>query len=149
MMKAMETRQPIATELTKLFGSASATPESGFLVFLPVFAQAAQPTTPGERQEQLRGYVVVACSLKELVSVVFEQPVLQRKLVLRIWDEADTTPGRLIFPEDATPNSDAPVHHGASGSHLSSERQIKFAGRTCSPKQLMMAATMSLSHRHC
>ncbi|MFA5939329.1 MAG: EAL domain-containing protein [Sinimarinibacterium sp.] len=95
MDQARDSGEPALTGKVILVQETDVDQQNGVLLLFPVYDGIAPPQTLEERRERLRGFVYSPLRMNDLVAGVFGNAF--RDVALRIYDESDVEPGRLLY----------------------------------------------------
>lgn len=122
MDRARDSGEPALTGKVILVQETDADPQNGVLLYFPVYDGVATPQTVDERRERLRGFVYSPLRMNDLIAGVFGDAF--RDVALRIYDESDVEPGRLLYRS-------ADLRRLASGADAPSLKiPVSLGGRT-------------------
>jgi signal transduction histidine kinase len=96
MARARDSGRPAASGLVTLVQEIDARKQPGFLIYVPVYAPGARPTTVDERRRALRGFVYAPVRAGDFFGGIFRNERRPR-VAFRAFSGADTTPAALLF----------------------------------------------------
>lgn len=109
MVRARDTGQPAASSRVTLVQEIDEDVQSGFLIYVPVYAGERTPATVEERRENLQGFVYSPFRVTDLLRGVFGTEI-RPQVAFRVYD-GSIEDGRLIYQspqwERSAPNSRA------------------------------------------
>jgi PAS domain S-box-containing protein len=125
--QAIDTGEPTITEAISLIQAGQAT--TGFLLYLPVYAQGAPTRNATDRQAALQGLVYAPIVIKDLLNNM--QDVYTGQFDFELYDSPDGTPAdRLIFDADNHLASLSGNNTGLTSRKFHTLRPVHLPGRT-------------------
>ena len=101
--------------------------DSGFLLFLPLYARGTAPASVAERRARLTGWVFASFSINDLMSSLYGEGT--PGLDVQVHDGVDVTPATRLYPTNATAAANA-APAGAHPARFDAQEYIGFAGHT-------------------
>jgi PAS domain S-box-containing protein len=106
MQMARDTRKPALSGKVKLVQETGVKDQHGFLIYLPVYKNNAEPESIKERQQLIKGFVYSPFRAKDLMEAILGSNY--NDLDIEIYDGTSLTPESLLF------NTDSTIHYSAS-----------------------------------
>ncbi len=100
MVRARDTGLTSATGIVSLVQEAGDNEQPGFLLYVPVYTGAEEPTTLAERRQRLRGYVYSPFRMRDLMTGILGRGSLPYRR-LEIFEGVETTPDKRIYDSEA------------------------------------------------
>ena len=101
--------------------------DSGFLLFLPLYARGTAPASVAERRARLTGWVFASFSINDLMSSLYGEGT--PGLDVQVHDGVDVTPATRLYPTNATAAANA-APAAAHPARFDAQEYIGFAGHT-------------------
>ncbi|TPE45532.1 CHASE domain-containing protein [Pontibacter mangrovi] len=101
MRIARDTRQPTLSSKVRLVQETGQDEQAGFLIYLPVYKNNAQPESIQERQQLIKGFVYSPFRAKDLITSVLTDDF--DDINVEIYDGAEPTKDGLLFSTSPTP----------------------------------------------
>ncbi|NDP47823.1 MAG: PAS domain-containing protein [Sulfuriferula multivorans] len=100
MVQARDTGRPATTGKVILKQETSTDVQSGFLMYLPLYAEGAAIDSVAQREQSLIGYVYSPFRMKDLMRGILGQEGRDAEIDLEIYDGDDVSDGSLMYDND-------------------------------------------------
>ncbi len=100
MQIARDTRQPAMSGKVRLMQETGQDVQWGFLIYLPVYHQNANPASMLERQQQIRGYVYSPFRAKDLMTSILTDEF--HDIDIEIYDGTSLSKASVLYSTDTT-----------------------------------------------
>ncbi len=125
LVRAGDSGMPTATAKVNLLLAGDANPQTGFLIYLPIYKKGKIPATVEERRKNLLGYIYSPFRSADFLDEI-QKITATSDIAIRIYD-GDSTPENLLS-QTSFENSPKPVNQIEKDQ--STENTIDITGRT-------------------
>lgn len=101
MRIARDTRQPTMSGKVRLVQETGKDEQSGFLIYLPVYQNNAEPESIQERQQLIKGFVYSPFRAKDLITSVLTDDF--EDIDVEVYDGTEPSEDNLLFSSSPTP----------------------------------------------
>ncbi|WP_018476336.1 CHASE domain-containing protein [Pontibacter roseus] len=135
MQIARDTRQPAMSGKVRLVQETGKDEQPGFLIYLPIYKDNADPQSITERQQLIKGFIYSPFRARDLMLAILDDDF--RDIDVEVYDGTTPTEESLLFSTDTTLH-----YHSPKKRELATMSTLSIGNNTwriyCSPKPAFM-----------